>query len=93
VETTPNMLTELARPIMQLGFAGFALILLVIVVWQFRELIKLLKENSHVISRMTDTMNLTQEKLRESVDLQVEVKDKLLARPCIRKFEHPPDKG
>ena len=44
METTPNMLTELARPIMQLGFAGFALILLVIVVWQFRELIKLLKE-------------------------------------------------
>jgi hypothetical protein len=83
-----SMLTELSKPVAQLGFAGFALILLVIVVWQFRELIKLLKENNQVIARMTDTMNLTQEKLRESVDLQVAVKDKLLARPCIRKFEN-----
>ena len=81
------MLTELARPIMQLGFAGFALILLVIVVWQFRELIKLLKENNLVIARMTDTINLTQEKLRESLDVQIELRNKLLARPCIRKFE------
>jgi len=82
------MITELAKPVAQLGFAGFALILLVIVVWQFRELIQLLKENNKVLSAMTETMNLTQEKLRESVELQVSVRDKLLARPCIRKFEN-----
>ena len=82
------MLAELSKPVAQLGFAGFAIILLAIVVWQFRELIKLLKENNQVLARMTDTMNLTQEKLRESVDLQIDVKDKLLARPCIRKFEN-----
>ena len=82
------MIAEIAKPVAQLGFAGFALILLVIVVWQFRELIQLLKENNKVLSAMTETMNLTQEKLRESVQLQVDVKDRLLARPCIRKFEN-----
>ena len=90
--------TSLLDPVMQCGFAAFALILLVVLVWGGRRLLIVLSDNSRVIEANTQTI----QKVSEGVDVHEEhaerrseevkaalyaMRDKLMTRPCIASGE------
>lgn len=82
-ETAVNVMT----PIVQYGFAGLCVILLVILVWLIRELLQVLKENNRVISENTQAIQSVDENAKNTLAVSVEVKNELLKRPCIAKFK------
>lgn len=79
-ETTAKMILS---PAMQLGFAGFSFVLLCILIWLIRELLKILKDTNHVISTNTDAIHTITAKTEDVFEIQVQLKDKLNSRPCI----------
>jgi hypothetical protein len=66
----------------QLGFAGFSVILVVVIVWLIGRLLKVLAESNKVIAGSTTAIALLSTSATESKQLLVEVKDGLLSRPC-----------
>ena len=73
-------------PLIQYGFAGFSLILLVVLVWLIRELLSVLKENNRVIAENTNAIETVDKSTVNTFGIMVEIKDELLKRPCIAKF-------
>lgn len=74
-------------PIIQYGFAGFCVILLAILFWLIRELLKVLKENNNVIAQNTEAILKVDEHSVNTLNVAIECKDELLKRPCIAKFK------
>jgi hypothetical protein len=72
-------------PIVQYGFAGMSGVLLCIIVWQFKVLIGLLKENHAVITANTDTIRAVNERTREQSEMLHELQRSLDQRPCLRR--------
>ena len=70
-------------PSMQYGFAGFAFLLLGVVVWMIKQLLKVLKDTNTVVGNNTQVMNSVHETAGETRELMIEVKDQLLSRPCL----------
>jgi F0F1-type ATP synthase membrane subunit b/b' len=81
----PDMLME---PTLQWGFAGFCLLLLGVVVWLIKQLLRALDKNQDVINKNTQAVQEVTNLSRENRELQIEVKDKLLSRPCLLKPDH-----
>jgi len=79
--------TNLMTPIMQYGFAGFSVILLGILIWLVRELLKVLKENNKVIATNTAAIVQVDEHAKNTLAVSIECKNELLKRPCIAKFK------
>lgn len=79
--------TNLMNPIIQYGFAGFSVILLGILIWLVRELLKVLKENNKVIATNTAAIVQVDEHTRNTLAVSIECKNELLQRPCIAKFK------
>lgn len=75
----------LNNPIIQYGFAGMCAVLLGIVVWLIQKLLDVIKENNSVIAKHNEILLQFSKTLTDTVDLQVELKDKLNTRPCIAK--------
>jgi hypothetical protein len=73
----------LNNPITQYGLAGVCSALLCIMVWLMRELLTVIKENNGVISRHSEVLTTFSEMSRNTFEMQVELKDKLLSRPCL----------
>jgi len=72
-------------PIIQYGFAGFSAVLLIILVWLTRALLKALTQNTHVIDRNTSAIETC---TAGTTELRREVrgmKEEFLKRPCIAK--------
>lgn len=82
-----NETTNILTPIFQYGFAGFCGILLGILVWLIRELLKVLKENNSVIAANTAAIASVDKNARSAFDLTVIIKDELLKRPCIKEIK------
>lgn len=62
----PNAIVPLA-PILQYGFAGFSLLLLGVIVWQFKQLLAVLKANNRVVTNCTHAIEgarVTSEQVR-----------------------------
>ncbi len=78
--------TNIMNPLMQWGFAGLSVVLLVILVWLIRELLAVLKENNKVISVNTQAIQAVDEHSKVTLAVAVELKNELLKRPCIAKF-------
>ncbi|HBG77487.1 MAG TPA: hypothetical protein DDW84_01375 [Phycisphaerales bacterium] len=74
-------------PLIQLGFAGLCIILLGILVWVIRELIKVLKETNAVIAGNTQAIQSVDKNAKDALDVSIELKNDLLQRPCIAKFK------
>lgn len=74
-------------PIIQYGFAGFSLILLGVLIWLVRELLAVMKENNRVIAANTLAIAAVDKHSSDALDVVIEVKDKLLERPCMAKFK------
>ena len=66
----------------QLGFAGFSLILLGIVVWLASKLIGVLKDSTTVVSNNTNAILTVTTGVVEAKAIMIEVKDSLQSRPC-----------
>lgn len=90
-------------PVMQYGFAGFAVILAGIIVWLVRQFVKqnerlcsLLDRNNDVIEANTRAIEANtravldvDERTRDELKLVRSLHDRLLARPCIAREEQP----
>jgi len=77
------METSIMSPIMQWGFAGFSGILLSILVWLIRELLKVLKENNRIIASNTEAINRVGGSADETFRVVDGLKNELYRRPCI----------
>lgn len=73
-------------PIMQYGFAGLSAVLLVILVWLVRELLKILKETNNVIATNTQAIKDVDDNSKSALRIGIEVKEELYKRPCIARF-------
>lgn len=71
---------------MQYGFAGLSAVLLVILVWLVRELLKILKETNNVIATNTQAIRDVDDNSKSALKVGTEVKDELFKRPCIARF-------
>ena len=77
----------LMSPIIQCGFAGLSVILLVFLAWLVKRLIALLEKTTVIIKDNTDIISSLKEESGEVKEIVVGLKDRLLARPCIAKGE------
>ncbi len=74
-----------SSPLIQLGFAGLCLILLAIIVWLIRQLLQVIERNNQVISQMTEVIRDVDEHIHANGRVMDDLRDRLLARPCIRR--------
>ena len=88
------IIESILSPVVQYGFAGFAIILLCILVWMIKNLYQLLKDNTKVISDNSEAMLLVKEAIghhevaagyraTNTVDTVSKLRETLLQRPCI----------
>jgi hypothetical protein len=70
-------------PVLQWGFAGFSLLLLAVVVWLIRQLLKVLVRNNKVIQANTGVIRSVREDSKQiRADLQI-IRHVLDGRPCV----------
>ena len=67
----------------QYGFAGFAFLLLALVFWMIRRLLRVLEDTNKVVANNTQVSVAVQETARETRELLIDIKDQLLSRPCL----------
>jgi hypothetical protein len=77
----------LLDPIMQYGFAGMCAVLLMILVWLIRNLIKLLEKTNQIISANTQAICQVDQHSLEALKLMRDTHDKIIARPCVARKE------
>ena len=75
------------QPLVQYGFAGFAAVLLGLVIWLIRKLLGVLERNSEVIARNTDAIRDLTSMTHDLLKLNRSLHDKIISRPCIAKQE------
>lgn len=73
----------LMSPYIQFGFAGFAFVMLGVVVWMIRNLLKVMRETNTVIGGNTEIIGAVHSSMDETKLLAVEIKDRQLSRPCM----------
>jgi F0F1-type ATP synthase membrane subunit b/b' len=74
---------QLWSPLIQGGFAVFALLLLGINVWLVKQLLKVLKDNSQVIAGNTRAIESVATIASDTKGLMQELRDELWKRPCL----------
>ena len=79
-------------PLVQYGFAGITVVLLIFLFWLVKKLIGLLEANQQIIAANTTAFNKVLEKSdahaelgRQQLELQRQISDMLLQRPCMVK--------
>ena len=70
-------------PLIQGGFAVFALLLLAVNVWLVKQLLRVLKDNSQVIAGNTRAIESVATIASDTKGLMQEIRDELLKRPCL----------
>ena len=93
---TPNIIPRnelmestnaIMEPVIQFGFAGFSVVLLVGLFWFVKRLMDLLRTVTEVIERNTTAIQKVDERTGDELRLLRAVHDKLIARPCIIRGE------
>lgn len=79
---------ELWSPLIQGGFAVFALLLLGVNVWLVRQLLRVLRDNNRVIAGNTRAIESVATIAGDTKHLMQEIRDELLKRPCLLREEH-----
>lgn len=74
---------QLWSPLIQGGFAVFALLLLAVNVWLVKQLLRVLKDNSEVIAGNTRAIEAVAFVATDTRELMREIRDELLKRPCL----------
>ncbi|NQT38784.1 MAG: hypothetical protein HQ581_14915 [Planctomycetes bacterium] len=80
---------ECWSPVMQAGFAAFSVILLVIIVWLIKQLLKVLGDNNEVLAGNTAAIKAVVDSATDTKVLMKEIRDQLLQRPCLMPEEDP----
>lgn len=70
-------------PVIQYGFAGFSVLLLMMIVWLVKQLLRVLQETNEIIRRNTEALNSMNATAMRSRELMDSIHDCLLARPCL----------
>jgi len=70
-------------PVVQGGFAVFALLLLGINVWLVKQLLKVLRDNSRVIAGNTRAIECVATISTDTKQLMQGIREELLKRPCL----------
>jgi hypothetical protein len=81
------------QPIVQYGFLGFSAVLLALVIWLIQKLLQALEASSGIIAANTEAIRSLTAQTCDILKLNRSVHDKLLARPCIARFDvaHRPE--
>ena len=87
MDTGPEVATSILDPIMQLGFAGMSVVLIGVIVFMIRSLLKTLDKVSGIISENTKALTELTIMTRNEAILVRSVHDKLISRPCIARGE------
>jgi len=74
---------EIGMDAMQYGFAGFSFLLLGIVVWMFKEVSKVVRENTKVITQFVDMVHDLHEGDQQNRIILQNIHHLLLTRRCI----------
>ena len=80
-------------PLIQGGFAVFALLLLAVNVWLVKQLLRVLKENNRVIAGNSRAIEAVATIAVETKQLMQEIRDQLLQRPCLLNGKHSTEKN
>jgi len=80
---------ELLSPMIQYGFAGFAVLQLGVIIWTIKKLVSVLEQNSRVIEANTNAINQVSGKSGVAIRIMEDIRRKLLSRPCIARGEMP----
>ena len=83
VHVMNEALLQTWSPVIQYGFAGFAVLLLGVVVWLIRQLLKVLKETGEIIRGNTLALDAVSSTAGQSRELMSQIRDQLLSRPCM----------
>ncbi len=78
---------EVWSPLIQGGFAVFALLLLGVNVWLVKQLLRVLKDNNRVIAGNTRAIESVATIASDTRHLMQEIRDELLKRPCLMQEE------
>lgn len=78
---------EVWSPLIQGGFAVFALLLLGVNVWLVKQLLRVLKENNRVIAGNSRAIESVATIASDTRHLMQEIRDELLKRPCLMQDE------
>lgn len=76
-------------PVIQGGFAVFSLLLLGVNVWLVKQLLRVLKDNNHVIAGNSRAIESVATVADHTKVLMQEIRDQLLRRPCLMQLESP----
>jgi len=79
----PLDITQVWSPLIQGGFAIFALLLLIINVWLVRQLLTVLRDNNKIVAGNTRAIEAVAGTSGMTRDLMQEIRDELLRRPCL----------
>jgi len=74
---------EVWSPLIQGGFAVFALLLLGINVWLVKQLLRVLKDNNRVIAGNSRAIEAVATIATDTRILMQDIRDQLLQRPCL----------
>jgi F0F1-type ATP synthase membrane subunit b/b' len=79
---------QLWSPLIQGGFAVFALLLLGVNVWLVKQLLRVLKDNNRVIAGNSQAIKAVATIASDTKILMQDIRDQLLQRPCLIQEEH-----
>ena len=83
---------EVWSPLVQGGFAVFALLLLGINFWLVKQLLRVLKDNNRVIAGNSRAIESVALIATETKVLMRDIRDQLLQRPCLMQDEVFPER-
>ena len=75
-------------PYIQLGFAGFAFLLVFVIVWLIRRLLAILDKTNQIIAGNTEAINRVHDATDTLKVLMVDIRDQLFQRPCLLQDLH-----
>jgi len=78
---------SLSIPLIQYGFAGFAFILLVVLIWCIKRLLDQSKDLAVIIDKNTTAINDLRLEVREDRSAMQALMGEIIRRPCIAKFK------
>ena len=73
--------------VLQAGFAGFAILLLAILFWLIKQLLRLQKDTNQIINEHNKQAVLIHETQNSIVQTLTKLYEKLISRPCIQEKE------
>ena len=75
--------SPLFAPYIQFGFAGFAFLLVLVIVWLIRRLLTILEQTGEIIAGNTTAINRVHESIEDQKTLMRDIRDELFKRPCL----------